>query len=82
MEVSMSGFDVHAYLRSELKRYFPDAKIDVHEGDEVWDIGVRFPDTDYVLNLHMDVGSDDDCFRFTAPSGNVFTVPIPQELSA
>jgi hypothetical protein len=88
MEVSMPAFDttdakpfdVHAYLRRELKRYFPDSKIDVHEGDERWDIGIRFPTSEFVLSMHMEVGSDDECFRFVTDSGTIFTVPIPPEM--
>jgi hypothetical protein len=73
-------FDVHAYLRAELKRYFPDAKIDVHEGDEHWHIGIRFPNAAGILDLNMDVGSDDECFRFFTNDGNCYTVPFAPEM--
>jgi hypothetical protein len=75
-------FDVHAYLRTELARYYPGSKIDVHEGDERWDIGIRFPDSGAVMHLHMNVGSDDDYFVFTTDWGRVITVPFAPEMSA
>jgi hypothetical protein len=75
-------FDVHAYLRAEFRRYYPDApRIDVHEGDEVWDIGVHLPGGT-ILKWHMDVGSDDECFRFMGEYGNELTVPFAPEMSA
>jgi hypothetical protein len=77
-------FDVHAYLRAEIKRYFPDAtKVDVHEVDETWDVFVTIPDRDEPLHYHMDVGSDDNCFAFTNEyTGATITVPFPPEMSA
>lgn len=75
-------FDVHAYLRSELRRYYPDAaRIDVHEGDETWDIGIVLP-FGSIIQLHMDVGSDDDYFAFETSGGHVITVPFAPEMSA
>lgn len=71
-------FDVHAYLRSEFRRYYPDAaRIDIHEGDETWDVGVVLP-TMSVMHFHMDVGSDDECFSFTGDHGNVLTIPFAE----
>jgi hypothetical protein len=75
-------FDVHAYLRSEFRRYYPDAaRIDVHEGDETWDVGVVLP-TGASIQYHMDVGSDDGCFVFeNQEHGLSLTVPFAPEMS-
>jgi hypothetical protein len=76
-------FDVHAYLRAEIRRYYPDAEsIDVHEVDETWDVFVRLKDAN-LIHYHMDVGSDDGCFAFTNEySGATITVPFAPEMSA
>lgn len=77
-------FNVHAYLRSEIKRYFPDAtKVDVMDVDETWDIFVHLPNADKPMHYHMDVGSDDGCFSFTNEyTGATITVPFAPEMSA
>lgn len=74
-------FDVAAYLRAEMARYYPEDKIDVFVQDEAYDIHVRSMGGAHVRTFHFDVGSDDDCFIFTnTVSGFVITFPIPPEL--
>lgn len=78
-------FDVHAYLRAEFRRYYPDAdRIDVHvtnEG-ETYDVGVVTMGGSHIRSFHMDVGSDDDMFTFTnTVSGDALTIPFAPEMS-
>jgi hypothetical protein len=75
-------FNVHAYLRTEIKRYFPNAtKVDVMDVDETWDVFVHLPDVAEPLHYHMDVGSDDGCFAFTNPDTDAtITVPFAPEM--
>lgn len=76
-------FDVHAYLRAEIRRYFPDALgINVADVDETWHIAVTLP-SNTIINLTMEVGSDDDCFRFTNnATGTEYTVPFSPEIDS
>lgn len=75
-------FDVHAYLRAELRRYFPDALgINVADIDESWAIAITLPHARDPLSLTMTVGSDDECFRFTSQFGTEYTVPFAPEMS-
>lgn len=74
--------NIRHYLRDELRRYFPDCRgIDVAiVDDEHYTIGIKLPVCG-IINLTMDVGSDDDCFRFTSETGTIYTVPFPPEAS-
>jgi capsule polysaccharide export protein KpsE/RkpR len=76
-------FDANNYIRTEFRRYFPDAdRIDVHfdETSEIWTVGVVTMGGAHIRNYEMEVGSDDDYFWFVnKANGNPITVPYAPE---
>lgn len=78
-------FDVHNYLRSEFKRYYPKARIHVltTNGGETIDVGVIPPNLGHaIINYRMAVGSDDGYFEFTSDTGRIVTIPFAPEMAA
>lgn len=75
-------FDTHAYLRAEIKRYFPDAiKVDVMDVDEVITLTVHWSDN--YLEYRMEVGSDDNWFSFfNDEMQSTITIPFAPKMSA
>jgi hypothetical protein len=73
-------FDIHAYLRAEFRRYYPDAdRIDVHVAEE--DYTVAVVTGDHIRHFDFNVGSDEDYFMFTQRGTRfVISAPFPAEL--
>lgn len=70
---------VEQYLANEIARYYPDAHgvlVECNDETETIDAFVIFPRSARI-ELHMDIGSDDDRYTFVSNYGYVLTVPLP-----
>jgi hypothetical protein len=69
-------FDQRAYLETEFRRYYPTAHVvATYPEEEVIQVSCSF-DTGTPLVYRMEIGSDDDCYRFLNPGYADITVPF------